>query len=350
MSETVHPWCRDVSRDKAIRAAEDAAAAERTPMPDHRDLPAAVAELRKRVAALEAVIPKSVSVSNAEAHENKAGTMHADGLRTEWVTLEVTHDSDDGHIKYRNWDDMLFNEDRNGIRFPGESVRVVHEAENNAAWMDRLTAERNAERAEAEKAKAECERLRDVVRQLSVKQFVRQHEAAATPAANAGGVSNPEPISGAGKSNRQGNLDGSQEPVAWGVMVDGKIDRTSFAAALFFDQVAAEKWCGTDSLRGTGTVVPLYAAPQPPRGWLTEEEREAVENARSYYHAQTCGMNEDGGWYKLHKRRQLACEALLARSTPPKVKMPPAAQGETPLVRDLMSGQAIREAGGEVCE
>ena len=55
MSETAnHPWCRDVSRDEAIRAAEDAAAAERTPLPDHRDLPQAVAELRERVGRLEA--------------------------------------------------------------------------------------------------------------------------------------------------------------------------------------------------------------------------------------------------------------------------------------------------------
>lgn len=54
MSEKVHPWCRDTARDEAIRAAEDAAAAERTPPPDHRDLPQAVAELREMVARLEA--------------------------------------------------------------------------------------------------------------------------------------------------------------------------------------------------------------------------------------------------------------------------------------------------------
>lgn len=37
MSEQNHPWCRDVSRDEAIRAAEDAAAAERTPLRDNAE-------------------------------------------------------------------------------------------------------------------------------------------------------------------------------------------------------------------------------------------------------------------------------------------------------------------------
>jgi len=48
-----HQWCRDVPRDEAVRAAEDAAA---VPAILHRDLPEIVAELRERVARLEAVI------------------------------------------------------------------------------------------------------------------------------------------------------------------------------------------------------------------------------------------------------------------------------------------------------
>lgn len=46
-----HEWCRDVSRDEAIRAAEDAAA---VPSIQHRDLPEVVAALTERVARLEA--------------------------------------------------------------------------------------------------------------------------------------------------------------------------------------------------------------------------------------------------------------------------------------------------------
>lgn len=48
-----HEWCRDTVRDEAVRAAEDAAA---VPAILHRDLPEIVAELRERVARLEAAI------------------------------------------------------------------------------------------------------------------------------------------------------------------------------------------------------------------------------------------------------------------------------------------------------
>ena len=44
-----HPWCSDIERDAAVRAAEDAAAKERTPLPDHRELPERVARLEAAV-------------------------------------------------------------------------------------------------------------------------------------------------------------------------------------------------------------------------------------------------------------------------------------------------------------
>jgi len=45
-----HPWCSDVSRDEAIRAAEDAV--ERPALPDWRELPERVAALEREVAAI----------------------------------------------------------------------------------------------------------------------------------------------------------------------------------------------------------------------------------------------------------------------------------------------------------
>ena len=86
-------------------------------------------------------------------------------------------------------------------------------------------------------------------------------------------------------------------------------------------------------------VAVLEAAP-PPRGWMTAEERAAVEEAMVDY-ASNVGDHDC-------ERIERVLRALLARSTPPKVKMPPASTGETPLVRDLMLGEAIRAAGGEV--
>ena len=41
-----HPWCSNVPRDEAVRAAEDAAAASQTPLPDHRELPESFDHLR----------------------------------------------------------------------------------------------------------------------------------------------------------------------------------------------------------------------------------------------------------------------------------------------------------------
>jgi hypothetical protein len=45
-----HPWCRDVDRDLAVRAGEDARAVT---LPEWRELPRLVAELLARVAELE---------------------------------------------------------------------------------------------------------------------------------------------------------------------------------------------------------------------------------------------------------------------------------------------------------
>ena len=41
-----HPWCSNIPRDEAVRAAEDAAAASQTPLPDHRELPESFDHLR----------------------------------------------------------------------------------------------------------------------------------------------------------------------------------------------------------------------------------------------------------------------------------------------------------------
>ena len=49
----VHPWCQNVERDEAVRAAENAAAKGRPTLPDHRDLP-------ERVARLEAIVTETI--------------------------------------------------------------------------------------------------------------------------------------------------------------------------------------------------------------------------------------------------------------------------------------------------
>lgn len=123
----------------------------------HYDLPEAVAALTERVARLEAAVtPKSVSGSIAESLENNGDTVAADGLRTERVTLEVTHRC------VQPLADWLLQAIDQVLVDPGENVFVM----DSSHEITKLTADLAA-------SKRECERLRDVVRQLSVDQFRR---------------------------------------------------------------------------------------------------------------------------------------------------------------------------------
>ncbi len=92
-----HAWCQDVSRDAAVRAAEDG---RTRPLPTLEQC-------------IEAMIPKTVSASSATDYENKG-----DGMRTERVTLEVTHDLD---ARLADWIVEVVDESLGMM----ESVRVV---------------------------------------------------------------------------------------------------------------------------------------------------------------------------------------------------------------------------------
>ena len=115
------------------------------------------------------------------------------------------------------------------------------------------------------------------------------------------------------------------EPVAW---ICEWSDHTALYDSLAIAEVDAD-----------GDIVPqpLYRSPpQPASGWLSTEEREAVEFLASL---------DQGQYLDGPRKHARVAKALLARSSPPEVVLPPAAKGETPLVRDLMWGQAIRAAG-----
>jgi hypothetical protein len=64
-----------------------------------------------------------------------------------------------------------------------------------------------------------------------------------------------------------------------------------------------------DEAHGTVVPQPLYRSPPQPRGWLTEEEREALEAARVRF-----------DFVYLTQLRD-TIESLVARSTPPKVRL-----------------------------
>lgn len=67
----------------------------------------------------------------------------------------------------------------------------------------------------------------------------------------------------------------------------------------------------------TASGIPLYREPPQPRGWLTAEEREAVDAARDYFDDDDHGDSECVFIARVLKQ-------LLARSTPPEVVLPDA--------------------------
>jgi hypothetical protein len=197
------------------------------------------------------------------------------------------------------------------------------------AAIDRLAADRDAAIRERDQAREECERLREKVRvmdgqsrmdiekEIAVEEAwescdirpywpddepgtshryaqsmmleivklrarVAELESAAklAPAASGAGNSPESPV--------------SSEVVAWGILRGGHL------IAATVNKVAANESCKDHG----GTIVPLYAAPQPATGWLTAEERDAIQWAISE------GFDEE------------VLRILLARSSPPEVVLP----------------------------
>ena len=89
------------------------------------------------------------------------------------------------------------------------------------------------------------------------------------------------------------------------------------------------------------TVVPLYTAPQPAKGWLMAEERRALERAFDL-------LCDDDGDNPLAGKVQM----LLARSSPPEVVLPERwlVNREWQEARDTQWLAALTAAGLEVKE
>jgi hypothetical protein len=123
-----HAWCHDIARDAAVRATEDG---RDRPLPTLEEAIAAPfactscggfgMDHRCKESCEECdgegrvMLPKSGSATSGVEHENKG-----DGMRTERITLEVTHDLD---ARLSDWIVEVVDESL-GLM---ESVRVVHE-------------------------------------------------------------------------------------------------------------------------------------------------------------------------------------------------------------------------------
>ena len=95
------------------------------------------------------------------------------------------------------------------------------------------------------------------------------------------------------------------EPDAWGVRRNGLVDCVAHRSSRKSAEGSAEQW--------GGIVVPLYSAPQPAKGWLTADEREALEFLASL---------DQGQYLDGPRKHARVAKALLARSSPPEVVLP----------------------------
>jgi hypothetical protein len=76
-------------------------------------------------------------------------------------------------------------------------------------------------------------------------------------------------------------MSNTNEPVAWAVTPRGNNEEID--CEFVYPSAAT---AGDVALSCNGVVVPLYSQPQPS---LTDEEREAIENAADLIDAKTCG-------------------------------------------------------------
>jgi len=373
-----HAWCHDIARDAAVRAAEDGrdrplptlggaivrafgfnkASAQRAcdevnswPEDVQKDCRFVLGNLLEQgVERLQALveawrygkgligarypdmIPKSVSASSAPEHENKGDGMATksesqaadyraeataqpapEATRIDRVTLECVHRFAKPPAQWDWWRLMELR--------PGESVRVVEDEErqNEMSNMeDTLKDQRDAAIRERDELNARVAELQaasgggegEAVRLLREVYVQAGNEASPNrrhaltprlrddirdflqcqPAVPASGGGEGEPV--------------NQKPGFYAY--ENCVGIVAFSKHHFGEVAGCE-------------AVPLYRQPPQPRGWLSEEEREAVifliGGGRSQWLPRTT--------YEAKRNAAIdACRQLIARSSPPEVVLP----------------------------
>jgi hypothetical protein len=241
-------------------------------------------EFRRRVppSAPEAIARPFADAAERSVPVSESGEGQS-GMRTERVVLEFEIERGSPPSEWP-WSYILSRSDALEMR-PAESVRVVDGdiTDNEIA----LTVERDAAIRERDELKARLSRvlkssdsmwsriLAVASERDNLKARVAELEAAAklAPDANDDGGSNHAAQAASGNSSailtssQAASGGGEGEPVAWGVIEyrEGPIIHATP------DEEEANQYAGT--------VVPLYRQPPQARGWLTEEERFAIEDA-----------------------------------------------------------------------
>jgi hypothetical protein len=256
MSE--HPWCRDVARDEAVRAAEDAATSERPALPDWRDIPQRLAVLEQEVAAMRApVVPAAEAEAEVERlrSERDAAIRERDAALARVAELERRSTFLSQHKEAWAYETPLDGWEI-GSREWAESEPELH-------WI-KLSAPEETGNANGSK----------------------------------GGV---------GEVTRQPGA----EPVAWATCCRDGSNHSVWCMREDADEEARQVG---------GTVVPLFRSPPPPRGWLTAEE--SVLIARIAHNTREDDPVSQGRPYFITVREAAVARALLSRDAPPKVRLP----------------------------
>ena len=303
-----HAWCKDTARDAAVRAAEDGR---------DRPLPT-LGECIERQKQSQTARPCG-GTDTASLGGEPSGAVN--GMRTERVTLEVEIERGSPPSEWP-WSYILSRSDALKLR-PGESVRVVEEPHSDylaqvamqrdaairerdelrKSWLrseesgTRLLAERNAALDAADGVRKQVAELKDKshARWVSMNKYLCElSETRCERDEVKARVAELEAASGGGEG----------EADAWGIVRDGNVESVTHR------RFRGEAECCAARL--VGTVVPLYRSPPPPRGWLTGEEREAVETARDHFDNDDLGDSECVFIARMMKQ-------ILARSTPPEV-------------------------------
>lgn len=306
-----HDWCRDIRRDEAVRASEEGRSG---PLPT-----------------LEAVIAQPfASQAKCSPSLSESGETQS-GLRTERVTLEITHSVPVG---LWDWTHIL------ETYRPGESVRVVEEAHFDD--LANMSLERDAAIQQHSRECVKCSALADKVIGLKarVASLESQLESVACRAATA--ENRVAELESTAKAAADANADGESNhaapaasgaagPVAW--MCEWA-DHTSFYDSLTLAEAAA---CGDIVPQPLYRLPPQAASVAAGTGWLTADDRRTL--------SETAYVLDDR---KAHAYARFV-RKLLARSSPPEVVLPPMviAYDDMEMLKEALAaaGVKVKEVG-----
>jgi hypothetical protein len=315
-----HAWCSDPSRDEAVRAAEDGRTAQLPTLEE-------CIERQKQTA-------RPCGGTDPAPSRGERGAA-VNGMRTERITLEVTHNAALSAREWRMWRTIF------DPRY-GESVRVVSDEEREAALPDVsdqdgdrvaidwqgltkvLQAERDAANRERDEIRQSWLRseesgtrlLAERNAALDAADGLRKQVAELKDKSHARSVSMNKSLSELAETRCE--RDEAKARVAeleQAIMLCsgscGFVGRSTQAASGGGEgEVANVTFHADDSAeraRYVGMTVKPLRRPQP-RGWLTEEERDLIAWI----------VDEDA----YTEKAQSIAKGLLSRSTPPEVVLP----------------------------